>query len=323
MRKQLHTILAIIISAVVLISCQPNFTSSSNGQNGDIQDIRVQVAEPTKTTSKVEQFPLPNCGGSDKLAQSLGTFASVSKSATVGTKAAVTGGGEVAVPETAKLKLEIQVEQAYQQTFESANSRLDTIVMSAAAGTHVVYTIVWEEQTFNSVVQYSSDGKVYEVPYTYVLSVPKIDKSYNVICDGNNTGNNGSGNIIPTQPVIISQPQTTKICYGQCWKFDDSSRTMTWYGLSNGTEDIWQPDGEALQKIREGYTAIITTSVPGEIFSCILAVNGETVNNSCNGFLYQVPAGTFQIKSQNNDVGGFRWCPLAGYGWRVNGGECK
>ncbi|MBK9210747.1 MAG: hypothetical protein IPL71_21680 [Anaerolineales bacterium] len=70
MRKQRHTILAIIISAVVLISCQPNF-SSSNGDNGDIQDIRVQVAEPIKTTSKVEQFPLPNCGGSDKLAQSL------------------------------------------------------------------------------------------------------------------------------------------------------------------------------------------------------------------------------------------------------------
>jgi hypothetical protein len=209
MRKQLHTILAAIISAVILISCQPNVVSTPNGGNGDIQDIRVQVAEPTKTTSKVEQFPLPNCGGSDKLAQSLGTFASVSKSATVGAKATVTGGGEVAVPETAKLKLEIQVELAYQQTFESANSRLDTIEMSAAAGTHVVYTIVWEEQTFNSIVQYSLDGKVYEVPYTYQLSVPKIDKSYNVICDGNNTGSSGSGNVVATQP-----PSSTDI--GKC-----------------------------------------------------------------------------------------------------------
>jgi hypothetical protein len=212
MKKRLHVILAVIISAIILISCQPNVVSTPSGGNGDIQDIHVQVSEPTKTTSKVEQFPLPNCGGSDKLAQSLGTFASVSKSATVGAKATVTGGGEVAVPETAKLKLEIQVELAYQQTFESANSRLDTIEMSAAEGTHVVYTIIWEEQTFNSIVQYSSDGKVYEVPYTYQLSVPKIDKSYNVACDGNNGGNNGIGNaptITPSQSAGTSPSECT------------------------------------------------------------------------------------------------------------------
>ncbi len=199
-KNLLSKIVYIIVLAFLVASCQPT-APAQNGSSNDIQDIRVQATEPTKSTSKVEQFPLPNCGGSDKLAQSLGTFASASKSATVGTKAAVTGGGEVAVPETAKLKLEIQVEQAYQQKFESANSRLDTIIMSAAAGTHVVYTIVWEEQTFDSIVQYSSDGKVYEVPYTYVLSVPKIDKSYNVICDGSNTGNNGSENTTATQPV--------------------------------------------------------------------------------------------------------------------------
>jgi len=191
----------IIVLAFLVVSCQPTPFPTQPTEGNGIQDIRVQATEPTKTTSKVEQFPLPNCGGSDKLAQSLGTFASVSKSATVGGKATVTGGGEAAIPETVKLKLEIQVELAYQQTFESANSRLDTIVMSAAAGTHVVYTIVWEEQTFDSIVQYSSDGKVYEVPYTYKLSVPKIDKSYNVICDSDN------GNVPATQaPVATKSP---------------------------------------------------------------------------------------------------------------------
>lgn len=205
MRNQLRTIIAIVISAVILISCQPNTVSTPSVENGNIQDIRVQIVEPVRTTSEVEQFSLPNCGGTDKLTQSLGTFASVSKSATVGTKAFVTGGGEVAVPETVKLKLEIQVGRAYQQTFESANSRLDTIVMSAAAGTHVVYTIVWEKQTFNSIVQYSSDSKVYEVPYTYVLSVPKIDKSYNVICDGSNAGNNQPPDTQPTIAQVATQ----------------------------------------------------------------------------------------------------------------------
>jgi hypothetical protein len=40
MRKQLYTVLATIISAIVLISCQPNSVSPQVGENGDIQDIR-------------------------------------------------------------------------------------------------------------------------------------------------------------------------------------------------------------------------------------------------------------------------------------------
>ncbi len=196
----------VIASAFVLVSCQPPASSTQSTQDNGIQDIRVQVVEPTRTTTKVEQFPLPNCGGTDRLAQSLGTYASANKSATVGGKATVTGGGEVGIPETTKLKLEIQVELAYQQTFESTNSRLDSIEMSAAAGTHVVYAIIWEEQTFNSIVQYSADGKVYEVPYTYKLSVPKIDKSYNVACSGNGAGNNDSPTSAPFTSATATPP---------------------------------------------------------------------------------------------------------------------
>jgi hypothetical protein len=207
MKMQVHNSLLrttlIIASALVIVSCQPTATPTQDTQDNDIQDIRVQIAEPVKSTTKVEQFPLPNCGGTDKLEQSLGTYASASKSATVGTKASITGGGEAAVSPIVKLKLEIQVEVAYQQTFESTNSRLDSIKMSAAAGTHVVYTIVWEEQTFSSIVQYSADGKVHEVPYTYKLSVPKIDKSYNVECPGVDLD-------IPTPTALSELPAVTQ-----------------------------------------------------------------------------------------------------------------
>jgi hypothetical protein len=98
---------------------------------------------------------------------------------------------------------------------------------------------------------------------------------------------------------------------------------MTWMGLTDGTEDIWQPSGEPLQNIRDGFTAIITTTVPGEIFACILTVDGKVVKNSCDGVLYQISAGTYRITSAGSGAGGFRWCPAIGYGWRVNGGECK
>lgn len=146
----------IITSAIVLASCQSAAAPTQSSRNDDIQDVRVQTVEPVRATAKVESFPLPNCGGTDKLEQSLGTYASVSRSATVSDEATVMGGGEVGIPETIKLKLEIQVEHTYQQTFESASSRLDSIKMSAAAGTHVVYTIIWEEQTFNSILMVRS-----------------------------------------------------------------------------------------------------------------------------------------------------------------------
>jgi hypothetical protein len=130
-----------------------------------------------------------------------------------------------------------------------------------------------------------------------------------------------------TQPVQqstqVSQSQPSNYCFGNCWQYDDGARTMTWTGATNGIEDIWQPPGEALQKIRDGYTAIFSTSVPGEIFACVLVVNGQTVKNACDGVLYQIPPGTYRVTSANKSVGGFRWCPLIGYGWRTNGGECK
>jgi len=85
--------------------------------------------------------------------------------------------------------------------------------------------------------------------------------------------------IPPTAVLIQPTTQAQTLCYGKCWRYDDNLRTMTWEGNSDGSEDIWQPTGEPIQKIREGYTAIFTTIVPGEIASCILVVNGKSVNN--------------------------------------------
>ena len=201
--------------AFALASCQSPSAPTQNAQDNNVQDIRVQMVEPIRTTAKVEQFPLPNCGGTDRLAQSLGTYASANKSSTVSGRGTITGGGEVGIPETTKLKLEIQVELAYQNTFEAANSRLDSIEMAAAAGTHVVYTIIWEEQTFESLVRYSLDNQVYEVPYVYKLSVPKIDTSYNVTCGSSNVEENTGGSQNSNDGSAIQPPATvtgTQFC---------------------------------------------------------------------------------------------------------------
>ena len=258
-QSTLLKVLLIAGLAMLAVSCQP--ASPTPNPNGtEIQDIRVKLTEPAKTTSKVEQFPLPNCGGTDRLAQSLGTFASVSKSATVATKGTITGGGEVGIPETTKLKLEIQVELAYQQTYESANSRVDTIEMSAAKGTHVVYAIVWDEQIFESIVQYSLDGKVYEVPYTYKLSVPKIDKSYNVSCSNNNGAENPSENISPTTESITHLLPTTTSEAVSKW----GGQPSWWEKLSNTG---WKLRGALTLSVDEGWR-IDYIDVNGNLKSC-------------------------------------------------------
>jgi len=121
----------------------------------------------------------------------------------------------------------------------------------------------------------------------------------------------------------ISQAHSSSMCFGKCWEYDENAHTMTWTGSVDGTEDIWQPAGDALRKVRAGYTSIITTSVPGEVMACVLSIDGNEIKNSCDGVLYQLPPGTYRITSPGENVGGFRWCPEIGYGWRVDGGECR
>lgn len=178
----LKIIILNIVLVSTIISCQP-VADTQVASDTNIQDIQVNTATPIDSKIRTEEFTLPNCGGTGELHQTLGSQASVSKSETISTKATVRGGVEVEIPETVKLKLEVELEKAYQKTFESASSRLDTIDMPAAAGTHVVYVIGWYNQNYESIIEYSTDSRVYEVPYIYILRVPKIESSYQISCN--------------------------------------------------------------------------------------------------------------------------------------------
>ncbi len=185
-------IVAILLSIFLLLTtgaCQssthspePSGVSQGEKQESTAENVQVARTNPEKSLGATEHFPLPNCGGTGELSQSLGTQASVKKRVAVGGKVTTSGGVEVSIPEAVKLKLEAEVELTYQQEYEMANSRLDTIRMAAAKETHVVYVVQWEEQTFESIVTFEMDGQVFETPYTYVLRVPKLHDSFAVEC---------------------------------------------------------------------------------------------------------------------------------------------
>ncbi len=118
------------------------------------------------------------------------------------------------------------------------------------------------------------------------------------------------------------QPSFSGYCFGICWQYDEGARTMTWIGPIDGREDIWQGDSTSLSRIRSGWTAIFgPVSVPGEIEACILILSGQMIFNTCDGMKSPYPAEAnrlYQATSENPDVGGFRWKPAKGYGYRAN-----
>jgi hypothetical protein len=108
-------------------------------------------------------------------------------------------------------------------------------------------------------------------------------------------------------------------CFGQCWQYDETTKTMTWIGPIDGTEDIWQGDELSLGRIRGGWIAVFgPVTVPGEIEACILKIDERTVVSTCDGVQhpYQVEANQmFHVTSTSSEVGGFRWKPARGFGY--------
>jgi hypothetical protein len=144
----------------------------------------------------------------------------------------VRGGGEVEIPEATRLKLEIEVEAACKQTYSSALSRLDTLVMSAAPYTHVVYDIQWYEQVFASTVAFSSGGNVYEVPYVYKLQVPKLSNSRGIICPDVLVESTSSGSAVAQTGTATESPVNSEYTGGtyDCIGVVSSSRPVLQQG---------------------------------------------------------------------------------------------
>jgi len=210
--------------SILAVSCQAQPPTPTQPENTyEVQNIQVQTANPQKTAGVTEDFPLPNCGGTGKLTQTLGTQVSVSKSVELGGTAKLTLGGEYTLPSAVKAQVQFAIEATYKQQYDTANSRLDTIVMEAAPGSHVIYTIEWERQEFSSVVTFEYDREFLQTPYTFIMNVPKISGSRGENCPNNS----------PTAPVLpTNTPETPSIA-------------GNWEGTTSGTN----PEGNPLTEV--------------------------------------------------------------------------
>lgn len=199
-----HSVTLLAFLLATISGCQFGPTSPDNqlptlqSNSGEVSNIQVDTVSPQKTAGRTEAFPLPNCGGTGKLTQFLGTEVSVSKTVYMGATISVSRDAEVGIPEAAKETIKAAIEAAYKQEYETANSRLDTIGMEAAPKTHVIYTVQWEKQEFKSVVTFEFDKEIVKSPYTFTMDVPKLAGSQEENCAV-------IGAVIPATPISPTQ----------------------------------------------------------------------------------------------------------------------
>lgn len=193
----------------------PGGAEGGSGANQEVrlpESIVIGTTLPVERPVDVEVVSLPNCGGTGTLTQSLGTQTSVLRGVTLGAVARLGGGAEVAIPETARIYLQAEIEGHYEDEYQRANARLDSISMTAAPNTHVAYEIVWEEQSYTSLVNYTLAGVFQEADYTFILQVPKVIDSREVMCPDKAPESAAPAETKPeTQPGSVpevAQPET-------------------------------------------------------------------------------------------------------------------
>lgn len=244
MKINRHTILLSSTLLLLIISgCQPASTSTDNPQPNittggeEVQNIQVGKAPPRRSVSSSEEFPLPNCGGTEKLTQTLGTQVSVSKSVQMGNTITLSGGGEIGVSAAAKLTVQAAIEAEYKQEYETANSRLDTIGMGAAPKTHVIYMVEWEKQEFSSVVTYELNRELVQTPYTFIMNIPKLSGSREEICPD-------IGSVVGTTPFFSPEYDNFNDPL-----YNDSINNDLWKRFQDLNCDVKQDKGVVIFKL--------------------------------------------------------------------------
>ncbi len=236
--------------------------------------------------------------------------------------------GTDAIPVNISLEAALDGQLAAQVT--SSGNHAEEQTLSGLEDSIVEYEILWFETWQSATIPLAPpSGNAISIELIYLTNVQTEIANESVYECSNAQDTLQSPTQIPpvrtaVVPTVIStqtQPVTVveTYCYGECWVYDENARTMRWTGYSDGREDVWQPQGTSLERVRAGYTVIFGPMlVPGEIFACRLVIDGEVRKNACDGANVFVPAGVELRVISDGNVGGFRWCPREGYGYRAD-----
>lgn len=262
----------------------------------------------------LQEFTLDNCDGKADATRIEGRSSSID----------VTVSAEIAAKIGASAEIvSAEVQAAVGAALKIGGEKSTSIQLTAPPGTHMYFQLVWTGKAQTGVVQNVKNSGIPVAFQTFIPQDVRIKSQVDIGCEtpGANqpTVSPPTENSPDQQPTSLPQ-SNSGWCYGQCWQYDEKTKIMTWIGAVDGSEDIWQGDDLSLARIQDGWVAVFgPMSVPGEIEACILTLNGQSVIDTCDGMqhLYSVNSNqVFQATSTNSEVGGFRWKPAPGYGYR-------
>lgn len=295
----MRSIFSLFILSVALLGC----SNAPSPEPISQVNVGTQVVLQSETNNHevIQEFDIDNCDGKadatriERRSSSIDVTISTELAARIGASAQV---------------ISADVQAAVGTELSIGGERETSIELKAPPNTHMFFQLAWVGKSRIGVVQNVSGSNIPVAFQSFSPDNVRIKSQYDIGCRNTPVPTiKSESETAIAQQVPLTGDSVTSFCHGNCWQYDDTAKTMTWIKPADGTEDVWQPPGEALQKIREGYTAIFSTSVPGEIFACILNINGQVAKSDCDGVLYQIPPGSYQIISANRDIGGFRWCP--------------
>ena len=104
--------------------------------------------------------------------------------------------------------------------------------------------------------------------------------------------------------VMTSLPPRECRSWESCWEYDHIKQTLTWLGNRTGNVSIGE-EGQSMQYILDGYTAIFTTDIQLKVCLCDAYLNNEFVE--CHNQPVYVEPGTYiyYTTNQTGETGGF------------------
>jgi hypothetical protein len=290
---------------LLLCSCGPSLTPTPTPPA--IQVIPSNQPREKIEIGAIEPVSQNNCGGSATVSYSFERSRAIVYALDLSQQVTVNADGTIGVPGVGSVQAGVSVASTYGVSYGQEDRISRSITVQADKGTNMVHRIQQYEYWEKGEIVITANNIPLRLPYRFRRDFGiELLGSVNMQCsDGKQTGKpatqespNTPVNLPTIAPPTISPPiqpqpvilptESSEYCYGEGWRIDDAAKTMTWICSGNGIEDIWQPGGVILNNIRRGYTTIITTNVPGEIFACNLSLDGKLIKNSCDGKLVRV-----------------------------------
>ncbi len=288
--------ISILVMILILISGCATGSGATIASNSSPQVI---VQGNNSNKEEVQTIELDNCNGkgattrTEQRSQSVDVTVSAELAAKLGVSADV-------------ISAEVQAAVGVSESHNAQSST--SIQLVAPPQTHMIFQLTW---TGNEQIGIVQNLRASSIPIAFRSFTP-TDVRFKSQSD---IGCPGSGANVP-QPIITLQiPQSdgtiqpvADYCYGKCWEYDNNARTMTWTGTKDGVEDIWQADGEPLEKIRAGYTAYFEINFPMKMEICMGSIDGTLVSRQCEFQVIDISAGRHTVVSAGPQ-GGFRVRP--------------